>query len=45
MLIGLIEHQPDIYLDELQDALVVEQHGVVIGTNIIWNVLKELGLT
>jgi transposase len=43
-MLALIDHTPDIYLDEIQHELQ-EQHGVVVSLSTIWRTLKRLGIT
>ncbi|RDB26780.1 hypothetical protein Hypma_005272 [Hypsizygus marmoreus] len=43
LMLGLIEHSPDIYLDEIQEQLL-EQHGLDISLATIWRTLKHLGI-
>lgn len=42
--LAIIDHSPDIYLDEIQDELQ-EQHGIVVSISTIWRTLKRLGIT
>jgi transposase len=43
-MLGLIEHSPDIYLDEIQDQLLA-QHDLDISLAAIWRTLKRLGIS
>ncbi|KAF8804711.1 hypothetical protein BYT27DRAFT_7213829 [Phlegmacium glaucopus] len=43
-LLALLEHSPDIYLDELQEQLE-EQHNIKVSISTISNTLKRLGIT
>ncbi|KAH7910153.1 hypothetical protein BJ138DRAFT_974421, partial [Hygrophoropsis aurantiaca] len=43
-MLGLLEHSPDLYLDELQDQLFV-LHGLDVSLAIIARTLKQLGIT
>jgi len=40
----LINHSPDIYLDEIQHDLQ-EQHKIMVSLSTIWRSLKRLGIT
>lgn len=42
-MLALIEHSPDMFLDEIQDELH-EQHGLDISLSTIWRTLKRLGI-
>lgn len=41
-MVALIEHSPDIYLDEIQDALE-DNHGIKVSLSAIYRTLKRLG--
>ncbi|KAJ3924794.1 MAG: hypothetical protein NXY57DRAFT_907768 [Lentinula lateritia] len=41
---GLLTHTPDMYLDEIRDA-VYERRGVLASTPTLWRVLKLSGYT
>jgi transposase len=43
-LLALLEHSPDIYLDELQGQLE-EQHDIKVSVSTVSNTLKRLGIT
>ncbi|KAJ4467574.1 hypothetical protein C8R41DRAFT_779538, partial [Lentinula lateritia] len=43
LMLGLIEHSPDIYLDEIQDELYYA-HGLQLSTSTIWCTLRRLGI-
>lgn len=43
-MMALIEHTPDIYLDEIQEQLGV-LHNVDVSISTIWRTLKRLGIT
>lgn len=43
-MLGLLEHSPDIFLDEIQDQLE-EQNGVVVSLATICRTLRRLGVT
>ncbi|KAJ3928486.1 MAG: hypothetical protein NXY57DRAFT_872295, partial [Lentinula lateritia] len=43
LMLGLIEHSPDIYLDEIQDELYYA-HGLQLSTSTIWRTLRRLGI-
>ncbi|KAH9036652.1 hypothetical protein EDB85DRAFT_2143001 [Lactarius pseudohatsudake] len=43
-MLALIEHSPDIYLDEIQE-LLQELHGIKISVSSIWRTLKRLGMS
>jgi hypothetical protein len=43
-MLALIDHDPDIFLDEIQDQLE-DQHGVIVSIATIWRTLKRLGIT
>ena len=42
-MLALLDHDPDIFLDEIQDQLE-DQHGVIISIATIWRILKQLGI-
>ncbi|EJD36823.1 hypothetical protein AURDEDRAFT_25198, partial [Auricularia subglabra TFB-10046 SS5] len=42
--LGLLEHSPDLYLDEIVEELWY-RHGVEIGLSTLYVNLKELGIT
>ncbi|KAJ7716067.1 hypothetical protein B0H16DRAFT_1213601, partial [Mycena metata] len=44
MMLGLLEHSPDLYLDEIQDQLSI-LHGVEVSLCTISRTLKRLGMT
>ncbi|KDQ51314.1 hypothetical protein JAAARDRAFT_113397, partial [Jaapia argillacea MUCL 33604] len=44
LMLGLLEHTPDIFLDEIQEQLE-EQHGVQVSLSTIWRTLKRLGIS
>jgi transposase len=44
LMLALIEHTPDIYLDEIQEELR-EQHGLTVSLATIWRTLKRLGIS
>ncbi|KAJ4463441.1 hypothetical protein C8J55DRAFT_443977, partial [Lentinula edodes] len=41
LMLGLIEHSPDIYLDKIQDELYYA-HGLQLSTSTIWCTLRRL---
>lgn len=41
---GLVQHTPDIYLEELQEQLELRR-GVVISLSTIWKALRRTGYT
>jgi transposase len=43
-MLALIDRDPDIFLDEIQDQLE-DQHGVIVSIATIWRTLKRLGIT
>lgn len=43
-MLALLEHSPDIYLDELQEQLE-EQHNLKVSISTLSNTLKRLGIT
>ena len=43
-MLALLEHSPDIYLDELQEQLE-EQHNIKVSISTLSNTLKRLGIT
>jgi len=43
-LLGLLEHSPDIDLDEIQEQLE-ELHNIKVSISTISNTLKRLGIT
>jgi transposase len=43
-MLALIEHSPDIYLDEIQEQLL-DQHNIKISLDSISRTLKRLGLS
>ncbi len=43
-MLALIEHSPDIYLDEIQEQLQ-ELHGIKMSLSSIWRTLKRLGMS
>ncbi|KAJ6516553.1 hypothetical protein C8R47DRAFT_954146, partial [Mycena vitilis] len=44
MMLGLLEHSPDMYLDEIQDQLSV-LHGLDVSLSTITRTLRRLGMT
>ncbi|KAF8078346.1 hypothetical protein FPV67DRAFT_1382651, partial [Lyophyllum atratum] len=42
-LLALLEHSPDMYLDEIQEQML-EQHDINISIPAIWRTLKRLGI-
>lgn len=44
LMLALIEHSPDIYLDEIQERLF-EQHDLEVSLSTICRTLKRLGIT
>ncbi|KIJ34756.1 hypothetical protein M422DRAFT_263111 [Sphaerobolus stellatus SS14] len=42
-LVSLLEHSPDLYLDELVEELEV-QHGIHVSIFAVWRTLQRLGL-
>ena len=44
LMLALIEHTPDIYLDEIHEELR-EQHGLTVSLATIWRTLKRLGIS
>ncbi|KAJ7599736.1 hypothetical protein C8J56DRAFT_846441 [Mycena floridula] len=44
MMLALLEHSPDIFLDEIQVQLE-EQHGLELSLSAIYRTLKRLGIT
>jgi hypothetical protein len=42
-MLGLLEHSPDLYLDEIQEQLL-DQHDCDISLAAIWRTLKRLGI-
>ena len=42
-MLALLEHSPDLYLDEIQEQLQV-QHNVEVSLATIWRTLKRLGI-
>jgi transposase len=42
-MLGLLEHSPDLYLDEIQEQLLV-QHEIDVSLSTIWRTLKRLGI-
>ncbi|KAJ7586941.1 hypothetical protein C8J56DRAFT_787260 [Mycena floridula] len=44
MMLALLEHSPDIFLDEIQVQLEV-QHGLELSISTIYRTLKQLGIT
>jgi hypothetical protein len=42
-MLALLEHSPDLYLDEIQEQLEV-QHNVEVSVATIWRTLKRLGI-
>jgi transposase len=43
-ILGLLEHSPDLYLDEIQEQLF-SQHDVDVSLATIWRTLKRLGMS
>jgi arginine repressor len=43
-IIALLEHSPDLYLDEIQEQLD-EQHGIHVSLSTISRTLKRIGIT
>lgn len=43
-MLALLDRNPDIYLDEIQEQLG-DQHGMEISLAMIWRTLKRLGIT
>ena len=43
-LLALLQHSPDVYLDELQEQLK-EQHNIKVSISTISHTLKQLGIT
>lgn len=43
-MLALIEHSPDIYLDEIQEKLQ-ELHDIKVSLSSIWRTLKRLGMS
>jgi len=43
-MLGLLEHSPDMYLDEIQEELLTK-HEIDISLSTIWRTLKRLGMT
>ena len=43
-MLALLDRNPDIYLDEIQEQLG-DQHGIEISLATIWRTLKRLGIT
>ncbi|KAF8575074.1 hypothetical protein K439DRAFT_1623867 [Ramaria rubella] len=43
-MLGLVDQQPDIYLDEIAEELI-EQHGVSVSLAAIQRTMKLLGIT
>ena len=43
-MLGLLEHSPDLYLDEIQEQLE-EQHGIETSLSTISKTLKRLGMS
>jgi transposase len=43
-MLGLLEHSPDIYLDEIQEELFA-QHNIDISLSTICRTLKRLGMS
>jgi hypothetical protein len=44
MMLGLLDHSPDLYLDEIQEQ-IASVHGIEISLNTITRTLKRLGMT
>jgi transposase len=44
MMFGLLEHSPDLYLDEIQEQLSVV-HGLEVSLMTITRILHRLGMT
>ena len=42
-LVELVGRYPDLYIDEMQEHLLL-QHGIVVGITTIWNALTEIGI-
>ncbi|KAF8230764.1 hypothetical protein L208DRAFT_1064332, partial [Tricholoma matsutake] len=40
----LLDHDPDLYLDEIQQQLE-DQHGVIVSLATVWQTLRRLGIT
>jgi hypothetical protein len=43
-MLALLEHSPDLYLDEIQEQLK-SLHDLDVSIAMIWRTLKRLGLT
>ncbi|KAJ7771327.1 hypothetical protein DFH07DRAFT_714913, partial [Mycena maculata] len=44
MMLGLLDHSPDLYLDEIQEQ-IASVHGIEISLSTITRTLKRLGMT
>jgi transposase len=44
MMLGMLEHTPDLYLDEIQEQLSAV-HGLELSLRTICRTLKHLGMT
>ena len=44
LMLALIEHSPDIYLDEIQEELYT-QHNIDVSLVTIWRTLRRLGMS
>ena len=43
-MLGLLDRDPDLYLDEIQQQLE-DQHGVIVSLATVWRTLRRLGIT
>jgi hypothetical protein len=43
-MLALLEHSPDLYLDEIQEQLI-DQHDMDISLSTLWRTLKRLGIS
>ncbi|KAF8220919.1 hypothetical protein L208DRAFT_1331007, partial [Tricholoma matsutake] len=43
-MLALLDRDPDLYLDEIQQQLE-DQHGVIVSLTTVWRTLRRLGIT